>query len=169
MDKVELAKLLTLEAQKWLGVVEKGGANKGPEVEMFQKALDGKAAGEPWCAAFMMYCIEQVEKATGVKSRLFKSEHVLTLWNKSPADLRAAKPQVGSLVIWQNYRDGRPTISGHVGIVVEHPKPNVIFTIEGNTGPEAGVNREGDGVYKKVRPFPSVSKNMQIKGFLKVW
>lgn len=37
------------EARRWVGVREKGGNNRGPEVEKFQKAVDGRASGEAWC------------------------------------------------------------------------------------------------------------------------
>ena len=150
-------------ARQFIGTKEEGGDNKGSLVELFQKALDGKAAGEAWCMAFVQYCVLEVERLTKTKSKIFKSEHCLTVWNKSPKELRLEKPEVGCLVIWQ-YGD---TINGHVGIVTKVNK-NTIETIEGNTGTGAGVVREGDGVYARKRSKFGSDK-MQIKGYLKVF
>ena len=36
-------------ATKYIGIKEATNHNDGPEVEMFQKAVDGKAQGESWC------------------------------------------------------------------------------------------------------------------------
>ncbi len=36
-------------ATKYIGIKESTNHNDGPEVEMFQKAVDGKAQGESWC------------------------------------------------------------------------------------------------------------------------
>jgi uncharacterized protein (TIGR02594 family) len=150
-------------AQKYVGVKEKGGDNKGPEVEQFQKAVDGKAAGEPWCMAFVQFCINVVEAATKQKSKIFESEHCLTVWNKTPVEQRLKEPVPGCLVIWQ-FGD---TSNGHVGIVTAVFK-NSIHTIEGNTGDGKGVVREGDGVYARNRSRVGSDK-MKVLGYLKVF
>ena len=36
-------------AQEFVGVKESGGNNRGPLIEDFQRMVDGKAQGEPWC------------------------------------------------------------------------------------------------------------------------
>jgi hypothetical protein len=105
----------------------------------------------------------EVEKQTNVKSKIFKSEHCLTVWNNSPKELRLKEPEVGCLVIWQ-YDN---TTNGHVGIVTKVNK-NTIETIEGNTGTGAGVVREGDGVYARKRSKAGSDK-MKILGYLKVF
>lgn len=145
-------------AQKYVGVKEQGGDNKGPEVERFQKAVDGKASGEPWCMAFVQYCI----KESKLESKIFESEHCLTVWNKTPKEQRLKEPKVGSLVIWQ-FGD---TSNGHVGIVTAVFK-NSIHTIEGNTGDGKGVVREGDGIYARNRSRAG-SQQMKILGYLKI-
>ena len=45
-------RLLVWSARLWVGMTEVGGNNRGQVVERFQRAVDGKASGEPWCAAF---------------------------------------------------------------------------------------------------------------------
>lgn len=167
-----LRSTLVGEATRWLNVREVGGANKGPQVEAFQKAVDGKAQGEPWCCCFVFFCIRETMfkymqlKAEVPGHKLFESEHVLTVWTKSLHSQRIEKPEVGCLMVW-NYVG---TYSGHIGVVVEVHTDHVI-TIEGNTGPGGSVGeivREGDGVYRKKRPLTQVGK-MKVCGYLRVW
>lgn len=167
--------LLVTEAKKWLGVRESGGPNKGPEVSMFQKAVDHKADGEPWCMAFVMYCIQQVdldlEKRFGscIKTQLYKTEHCLTVWNKSPVTAKINENyHPGLICIWQHYKNGKPTTNGHCGIVEKIIDSTSFLSIEGNTQDHAIINRDGDGVYSVTRNFKG-SDNFRLKGFLKPW
>lgn len=169
--------LLATEAAKWVGVVEKG-PNKGPDVERFQKAVDGKASGEAWCMCFVQFCVDQVDAllkgSKHTPTWLFQSEHCLTVWNKTPQAARIPWNQVqpGCLIVWQHFKDGKATTSGHVGIVIRLLPDSIngsrVETIEGNTGNGAGVVREGDGVYRRVRSLAG-SDTMKVKGFLRCW
>lgn len=150
-------------AKKYIGVKESGGDNKGKEVEMFQKAVDGKAQGEAWCMAFVQFCINEVEKSDNVKSKVFESEHVMTVWNKTPKEQRLDKPEVGCIILW-NFVG---TSSGHAGFV-EFVGKTKVDTIEGNTGDGAGIVREGDGVYLRKRSQTGDAK-MKVVGYLKVF
>lgn len=164
-EAITLPRALIEEAQKWVGVQEVG-KNRGVEVEMFQKAVDGKASGEPWCAAFVEFCIKQVVAQHGVTTPVVASEHCLTIWNTTPVSQRLTTPVPGCLVIW---RHGDST-QGHIGVVTEvTADPRFIQTIEGNTGPEVkAVNSEGDGVYVKLRNVEGTG-NMKVLGFLRVF
>lgn len=150
---------LIAEALKWYGTTEVGGDNRGLQIEAFQKAVDRTASGEPWCMAFLQYCL----KASG-GSDLFQSEHCLTVWQKSPIQLRRVKPTQGCIVIWRL----SGTSSGHAGIVVL-ASSEIIVTIEGNTGPGPGIVRDGDGVYMKVRPLSKNVGLMEHVGYLYPW
>jgi uncharacterized protein (TIGR02594 family) len=150
-------------AKKYVGVKESGGDNKGPEVEKFQKAVDGKASGEAWCMCFVQYCIKEVEKEKNIKSKVFSSEHVMTVWNNTPKELRLTKPEVGSIMIWSFVG----TASGHAGFVTK-VGPTRVDTIEGNTGDGKGIVREGDGVYERNRSHTGDAK-MKVMGWLKVF
>jgi hypothetical protein len=167
-------KLLVFEAQKWIGVREIGGSNKGQIVEMFQKAVDGVAAGEPWCAAFTGFIVKTVDATMAaldldqVKTGLTLSEHVMTLWNKAPAEAKSKTPEAGSLVLWQLYKDGKPTGSGHIGIVTKVVDAQKIETVEGNTNDGTGVERDGVGVFKRIRDIKGAG-SMKVVGFLKPW
>lgn len=146
-----------------IGVLEAGGANRGPMVERFQQAVDGKASGEPWCMAFMQYLIKHVVEVHGGRPQVFASEHCMTVWEKSPPGVKNVLPQVGYLVIW---RHGNGP-AGHVGIVSEIQSDHIV-TVEGNTGPGVGVIREGDGVYLRKRSRWGEG-TMSIVGYLKVF
>ncbi len=150
-------------AMRFVGVHEKGGNNKGPEIEQFQRAVDGYAGGEPWCAAFVQYCIKEIEDRNGATSKVFKSEHCLTIWNRTPKSQRLTTPEPGCLVIWRNGK----TAQGHVGFVVGL-EGKVLLTIEGNTSDGSGVSRDGDGVYKRLRSINSVG-SLSIVGYLRVF
>ncbi len=154
-----------LAAQCAEGVREKGGNNKGYEVELFQKVLGG-ASQEAWCMAFVQACLAFAEYATGIKSPIFASEHCMTTWGKTKVDQRVNDiPLRGAIVIW---RHGTST-SGHTGVV--ETCDGVTFTAyEGNT--EGGFNesgaivREGGGVWHTKRKVKTTG-SMKLIGFLK--
>lgn len=160
--KVDLLEAFVTEARRWIGVTEKGGNNSGPEVEMFQKAVDGKAVKEAWCASFMQYCIKEVAKRFGVAQAVASTEHCMTLWNMSKTALRSATPKVGYLVVWNH----KGTANGHIGVVTRIIDSTTFEALEGNTGPGSGVEREGDGVYLKIRSIHGAG-NMLVKGYVK--
>ena len=175
MDTVALKrKLACFEAQKWIGIKEVGGPNRGQIVEIFQRAIDGKAQGEPWCAAFVGFVLKTVEdtfQALEIEAQpcaLTLSEHVMTMWAKAPADKKLSKPEVGSLVVWQMYsKEGKATGSGHIGLVTRLIGEK-FETVEGNTNDGLGVEREGVGVFKRVRSHV-VSGPMRVMGYLRAW
>lgn len=160
--------MLCETAATYVGVREEGGYNKGKMVEEFQRAVDGKAEGESWCMAFVQYCLKKVDASGGAASWIFKTEHCLTCWNKTPKEARLTKPEVGSIVIWNHYQNGKPTTAGHTGIVEKIVDANTMITIEGNTGAGDGINREGDGVYRRKRLIGN-SGSFVVLGFLKPW
>lgn len=166
-------RLLVHEAKSWIAFTERGGDNKGQVVEAFQMVVDGTAEGEPWCMAFVQYCMKQVDSAMEEMFRrklptsgLEKSEHCLTTWHKSPIPNKFRSPLAGRVVIW---RHGIST-SGHTGIVVQVEKnTGYIWTVEGNTGDSnSSVQREGDGIYLKRRSTKGTG-NMKIVGYLQPW
>ncbi len=158
------AQRLIDEATRWIGVREKGGANCGPEVEEFQRSVDDRADGAPWCMSFVQFCVKRVSDIIGKKPSLYPSEHCLTVWNRTPEELRLSRPVPGCVVIWR--KSG--TDQGHTGIVVSVGETKMI-TIEGNTGPASIVSREGDGVYEKERAIHPVTGRMEVVGYLRAW
>lgn len=124
------------------------------------------------CMGFVQAQIAWVDKViyeiTGDTSfsKVFKSEHCLTVWNKTPRDLRSAVPLPGSIAIWRK----KGTISGHAGIVTSVlPSYRKFLCVEGNTGPGDGtIVRDGDGVYEKNRSMDGEG-SMLLLGFLIPW
>jgi len=139
-------RLLTVEAERWLGMMEEGGNNMGQLVRLFQSQI-GIAHGEPWCMSFVQYCCYWVDRYVSSQAThsLHKSEHCMTVWRKTPQSCRLHRPEVGSVAIWNKLG----TDAGHTGVVIGVGEGN-ITTIEGNTGDDARrVIREGDGVFAK--------------------
>ena len=160
--KIDFMKELIRAAEKCIGVTEHGGNNKGPEVERFQKAVDGKAQGEPWCAAFVQFCVKEIGSSLRATVVVYPSEHCMTIWGRTPGVHRYKSPKPGFLVIW-NYEG---STNGHIGIVTKVIDEFTIETIEGNTSPDdKTIEREGDGVYRKVRSTKTVGK-MKLVGFI---
>lgn len=147
-------------AKSYLGTLEEG-ANKGHQVELFQRCVDGKAQGEPWCMAFVQFCLNAVESELGHRSNLYSSEHCLTVWEKTPQELRSKVPLVGSVVLWRK----KGTTQGHTGVVTEVLTPGSFRTAEGNTNDGSGINRDGDGVYARVRTGLGTG-DFEVLGFL---
>jgi hypothetical protein len=162
-------------AKQWVGFTEHGGPNKGQAVERFQRAVDGKAEGEPWCLGFVFYCIaateelsEELTQATLPKNNLVVSEHVMTAWKRAPTLARVAAPELGTIAIWNHLKDGEPTDSGHAGIVVGLLDAKRFETVEGNTSRPGGDQREGDGVYIKERTTDGLP-GLRLLSFLRPW
>lgn len=149
---------LTNVAAVYIGTREEG-VNRGPLVERFQRAVDGKAQGEPWCAAFVAFCLAQVEEMFHVKHSLSLSEHCLTLWRSNPKAVFKA-PQAGFIAVWRR----RGSSQGHAGIVVG-VSGGGFQTIEGNTSGGPGFEREGDGVFRKAHTL-SPKGSFELLGFL---
>lgn len=161
-------------AQSFDGTRETG-PNKGPMIEEFQKAVDGKAQGEPYCAGFVWYCLKKVNAEFTCGSILYPSESCVQIWNKTPISARLDKPIVGTIMIWQfyeyvgNVREWRPKSAGHCGIVTKtFPDKPFVETVEGNTGPGTRVIREGEGVYIKKRLVTGLNE-MRVLGWLLPW
>ena len=155
-----------------MGVTEVGGNNLGAIVEKFQKVVDNRAQAEPWCCAFVQFCLQQVD-ALGDRvfewpdsHKIWKSEHCLTMWNRSPDGCKSGEPKPGSVVVWERFRDGQPG-TGHTGIVMSYdPVNKVMYTVEGNVnGPGGGL----DGVYLRERPLRLEVGGFRLKGFLEPW
>lgn len=147
-----------------IGVLE-DGTNRGRWIEEFQRAVNGRAEGEPWCMAFAWYCAKRVIDVHGGNPLLYPSESCLQVWERSPQGQRVPRARIapGDWAIWQH----GSTRAGHVGIVSELSL-NHMSTVEGNTAEGSGVIREGDGVYLRARPLGDVG-NMKLLGFLRMF
>ncbi len=160
------------EALSFVGQEEIRG-NLGFKEDKFQRYLEtmGWDKGQAWCA----YFAELVWKMAYSKfdstfisrlDKLFNAGAVATWNNFTKSEFEISRiPEVGDLVIWQNYKNWKPNWTGHEGIVVE--VRNTFKSVEGNTNDKGG--REGYIVAVKDRPLNFEPKEMGLvlKGFIK--
>jgi hypothetical protein len=129
-----------------VGVREEGGNNRGPEVERYL-AQAGLGPGNPWCAAFMKWCMAQVGvkvSANAYSPSWFIPSRVI--WTHGQGFRYYPCSVFG---IWFNSL-GR---IGHVGFVM-WSNGKTCRTVEGNTN--NGGSREGDSVMVRYRPVWSL-------------
>lgn len=163
-------KALAWMAEQFVGVTETKN-NGGAMVEKFQRAVDGKAAGEPWCVCFVQYCADQIDSFYDRcifphppynHHQLAPTEWTIGLWDATPKELRRAAPSEGLIVVWQSIANPN---RGHCGIVTD-VRGDVVFTVEGNTGTAS--QREGDGVWHKGRVSGNIPGFKRL-GYLSPW
>lgn len=142
-------------ASSQVGVCEEPkGSNRGKQVEKYLGSV-GLPGGNPWCMAFVHWCVQQACAETHAINPLFKSGHVLTVWNKASVAQKSHKPAPGDVFIMRFGNTG----TGHTGFV-EKVEGLFVYTIEGNTNDDG--SREGYEVARRRRLISS------IVGFIKV-
>jgi uncharacterized protein (TIGR02594 family) len=156
----DLSEELIAEASKWIGIHEKRGENS-LGVNSFRKAVDNMADGEPWCAAFVGYCVRAVSLRTNAPITIYLSELCSDMWANTNRSYKKKEPVPGSIIVW-NYTG---SIHGHTGIVVKRVDKDHIMTIEGNTKNPNGGGVSGTGVYFKTRKIKG-DDGMAVLGFL---
>ncbi len=143
--------------------IQEIGNNVGPEIEEIQKAIFGIADSQAYCMAFIHFIIGKVEKEFEIKSTIHVSGSVLQTWLNSMT-LKVDVPEPGDVVLWQTGE-----WSGHAGIFRKHRSIEIFETIEANTSSGSqGSQREGDGIYPRVRTFRG-GRKFELKGFLRVF
>ena len=159
-------------ALNWVGEEEIPG-NMGwvdKEFERLMK-LTGWKPSEAWCS----YFVELVWKMSYVRDlRIVREINMICSASAVQTYLSFIKagwlvnhsPEIGAIVVWQKFKNGKPHWSGHAGIVVDYSDKD-FFTCEGNTN-YAG-KREGRLVLKKKRNYNFDVKNgLRLKGFIHV-
>lgn len=145
-----------------VGVVETS-KNQGPGIAKYWTSTNYKSGygdRQPWCAAFMCWCIQQSGIFTETdrpKSAAAYKEGGFEAWarSKSPKVSLTMNPvsvKAGQLVIFS---------FSHIGIATTDSDLNGIFrTVEGNT--DAAGSREGNGVWEKARKLSVVRSVISI-------
>ena len=157
-----LGAAIVAAAQSQIGVLEKS-KNQAPEIAKYWAATnypDGMQNREPWCAAFVCWCVAEgirnfgknpnwalPRTATAFGFEDWAEEYKLPV-NTNPA---SSDLQLGDILVFK---------FSHVGIYAGGVNAESIVTIEGNTN-GAG-SREGDGVYRKLRPVSLVRSAVRI-------
>lgn len=128
----------------------------------------GQKNGEAWCSYFVEGVFrEAYPEKDDHFSKIFSAGAVNTFHNFREVGYKTSTtPSVGSIVIWQRYKDGKPSWQGHAGIVIEVIDENRFRSIEGNTN-RAG-SREGDSVQIKERTLTHRINGLNVLGFITV-
>lgn len=122
--------------------------------------------GHPWCAAFVRYCLDAgravYPTVRSAAARAYVTRESIPAKHVKKGYRTIAR---GWLAVWTH----SASWTGHIGIV-ERPGDRMITTIEGNTSSGDGINRDGDGVYRRMRTIPLVaSTRLQLRWFTPVW
>jgi len=138
----------------------RGRPNRGGHVDRFARLGARMEPPISWCAAFTSYVLRAVGRdVTDTRGVSVLGAVATRHITSSSIDARgvqrgAARPPVGSLVIWRR----GATWQGHIGFVVQddvHPgawRLRCGRTVEGNTSSGAtGSQADGDGVYRRQR------------------
>lgn len=131
-----------------LGVRETS-RNRGERIDVYHREGGGVDPEllYPWCASFASFCVLEALKETPGPWTFERGASCYKLKIRNP-DRWQRTPTVGG--IWLRIDSGG---KGHCGIVVS-VNAGKMQTIEGNTGTQrvsAHQDREGDGVYARVR------------------
>jgi hypothetical protein len=138
------------EAERLIGVMERGANNRGAQVEQIIRE-GGGLPGQAWCGWFLA-C---VYKRAGSKAVTWQMGAV-RLWLPLSGVKRVKQPYKGNAV--------RFTFD-HIGMFVKDNGNGTIETIEGNTGASGARSDSstgGDGVYRKVRSKSQVRDYLHI-------
>lgn len=156
-------------AKKYIGERETPN-NSGFIDKEFQEKIEacGWVKGQAWCAYFCELVWKESYPGREELNSLFQAGAVanLTSFRKNQNYIVDKKPEIGALIVWQNYKEFEPQWTGHIGIVENFDDLN-IYTIEGNTNSQGG--REGIEVTKKIRGYDFLPKKngLVLKGFIK--
>lgn len=154
-------------ARQYLGQTEKPSNSGFNDLEFEMKmAAVGWQKSHAWCA----YFAELVAKETYPEKhqqldKLFSASAVQTFKNfKDEGYTISSTPVKDSVVVWQNYKDGKAQWSGHVGIVSNVLSDTSFQSIEGNTSDSK--SREGYIVAEHTRSTASKKTGLNVLGFI---
>ena len=145
-------------ARVYIGTVEEPG-NHGPEVERFLASV-GLGPGYPYCAAFVSYCLT-AGGAVLPRTRSAVAQRFISRYGRRASAVKRGRcVPAGTIVIWKKGQGPY----GHVGFVDQEWCGPAGWTVEANTSPGAGSQRDGDGVYRRWRTIQP-GNYFRIAGF----
>ena len=179
MEVLEMHNAAIQFAREQVGKKEFKG-NQGFQDKLLDTVMRqvGFENGWAWCALFAEACwaypmFDGKSKVIASISDNFSANAVRTLENFEKDDtglfVVSKKPKIGSIVIFEKRRSGKPVRTGiwtlgHAGIV-ETVHNEKFVAIEGNTYSAGG--REGIEVARKNRPYNFDGKSgLCVKGFI---
>ena len=170
----EVRKYIIVTAKNFIGKQEIRG-NKGfydPDFEKKMKEV-GWLKDQAWCSYFVELIwklafskIKDNELLLNRLEKLFSASAVTTykhFLNESDIEVNKIAKK-GSIVIWQNYKTGHASWTGHAGIVYDFSDEGII-SVEGNTNVDGA--REGYEVCYRNRPYNYyVNHGLRMLGFI---
>jgi hypothetical protein len=155
-------------ARSYIGQREKP-QNSGFVDPVFEQDMvdRGFEPGFAWCSLFAELCATKAYPEIKADiSKLFSASAVKTFTNFSDSKkyLISKAPVLGSIVVFQRYKDGVKSWQGHIGIVCQVIDSKNFKAIEGNTN-SAG-SREGEVVAEKTRDTNFRETGLNILGFI---
>lgn len=147
-DLIELRTRTLQLAERYVGVREHGGRNRGPQIERWLANVHLEP-GDAWCAAFAWSVLDESAKGLKMDNPLPKFASAAKLWKRAPEHMRSGRCTRGSIFV--HFTDPENIHGyGHVGFVLGVDGDHMM-TVEGNTDDDGG--RDGDGVWYKRRPI----------------
>ena len=145
------------------------GQNHGKMIDKIESLFG--LTGQQYCVMFVLYCYMQACSQNNAKFSLPETASSQTLFESAKkiginyTDPRKIKP--GDICIFRKYK----LWEGHAALINSYLKDDMTFeTIEGNTyDNDFGSQREGDGIYKRIRKAQSqnfVESSFYIRGFI---
>lgn len=148
-------------AESQVGVRE-SKTNGGPQIEEYQRATWLPVGAWPWCAAFVCYVVREACKDRKHSFSLPKTAGAWDFerWCKEmDSTVMLRKPHRGDI----KRGDIVVFTFSHIGIATGPPNAEGLTpTIEGNTCGATGNQREGDGVYRKLRPLTKIRSRIRF-------
>jgi predicted chitinase/peptidoglycan hydrolase-like protein with peptidoglycan-binding domain len=134
-------------ARRQIGTAERGGANRGPKVDKWNRMVGTPLGPQAyWCGAFCNACLVAAgfTSQPWMKSCIQIEQHARGRWGGWSWH---SSPKPGDMVLY-----GQGAVSTHVGIV-ERVESSKVITVEGNTSPEGGGGSQnnGGGVWRRHR------------------
>lgn len=150
------------EALSQNGVREAGTTNSGPEVDGYLASV-GLPPGNPWCAAFVHWCVDRGLHQLGLSNPLPRTGYCPDLehWAASHHVL-AGSPSRGDVFLHFETVDGVYR-AAHTGLV-RAVNGSVFDTVEGNTNEDG--SRQGIGVFTRERTTGPSYKFLQLSKVL---
>lgn len=137
-----------------VGTTEKTGRNDGPRIDAYLASCGLAGSGAPYCAAFVVWAGQTALSAKTPFPRSAWSPDLCSPATSLKGRVSAVRP--GDLFGLYFKTKGRVA---HVGIV-RQMEDGWVRTVEANTSPAAGSgtagDRDGDGVWSKLRPVESI-------------
>ena len=147
-------------ARRYIGVEEQPrGSNRGPHINDFL-AHAGLPPGNPWCTAFVSFCIHKAAAEIGIETNFPRTGWTPALlpWARKENKLitrneieAGVKPKPGWVALF--YYPNLQRVA-HSGIVERTLPIGIVVTIEGNTNNEG--SREGYKVCRRLRRLKSI-------------